>query len=129
MGEHVTSFFGNYADVAEQLKAGALRALASASPMRIEALPDLPTLTELGYKIAAGEIWFGLVAPAKTPKETVSRLAGWFAAALQVPEVKAKLVIQGVYPAVMCGVDFGSFLRKQSDEYGRAIREANIKAE
>ena len=106
-----------------------MRALASGSPERIEALPDLPTLTELGYKIAAGEIWFGLVAPAKTPKETVSRLAGWFAAALQEPQVKAKLAIQGVHPAVMCGDEFGSFLRKQSDEYGRAIREANIKAE
>jgi tripartite-type tricarboxylate transporter receptor subunit TctC len=129
MGDHVTSFFGNYADVAKQLQAGTLRALASGSPKRIEALPELPTLTELGYKIAEGEIWFGLVAPAKTPKETISRLAGWFAAALQVPQVKTKLAIQGVYPAVTCGVEFGSFLRKQFDEYRRAIREANIKAE
>ena len=54
---------------------------------------------------------------------------GWFTAALQVPEVKAKLVVQGLYPVWTCGADFGAFLRKQYDDYGRAIREANIKVE
>jgi tripartite-type tricarboxylate transporter receptor subunit TctC len=127
MGDHVTSFFGNYAEVAEHLKTGTLRALASASPTRIEPLPELPTLSELGYKIALGEIWYGLVAPARTPKETVARLAGWFTAALRAPDVKTRLVMNGIYPAVMCGTDYGAFLRNQSDEYGRAIREANIK--
>jgi len=48
---------------------------------------------------------------------------------LQVPEVKAKLAMQGLYPVGMCGADFGAFLRKQYDDYGRAIRESNIKAE
>ncbi len=129
MGDHVTSFFGNYADVAEHLRAGTLRALASASPARLEPLQDLPTLSELGYKMSLGEIWYGLVAPTKTPKEAVSRLAGWFRAALQVPEIKTKLATRGIYPTLTCGADFGSFLRKQSDEYGRVIREANIRAE
>jgi tripartite-type tricarboxylate transporter receptor subunit TctC len=73
--------------------------------------------------------WFGLFAPAKTPKKIVSQLVGWFTAALQIPEVKAKLAIQGLYPVGICGADFGAFIRKQYDDYGRAIREANIKAE
>lgn len=126
MGDHVTAFFGNYAEVAEHLKAGTLRALASASPTRIELLPELPTLTELGYRIALGEVWYGLLTPAKTPKETVSRLAGWFTAAMQARDVKARLVSNGIYPAVMCGAEYGTYLRNQSDEYGRAILDANI---
>jgi tripartite-type tricarboxylate transporter receptor subunit TctC len=126
LGDHVTSFLGNYAEVAEHLKAGTLRALATASTARIEPVPDLPTLAELGYKVAVGEIWYGLVAPAKTAQETTSRLAGWFTAASQAPDVKAKLVANGIYPAITCGVDYRAFLSRQSDEYGRAIREAKI---
>jgi tripartite-type tricarboxylate transporter receptor subunit TctC len=129
LGDHVTSMFGTYPDVAEQLKAGNLRALAVASPSRIEALPDVPTVAESGYKDYEIEVWFGLVAPAKTPKSTVSQLAGWFTAAMEIPEVKAKLGIQGLYPVGICGADFGAFLHKQYDEYGVIIREANIKAE
>ena len=59
----------------------------------------MPTVAEFGYKDYGVDLWFGLVAPAKTPKETISQLAGWFTAALQAPEVKAKLVVQGLYPA------------------------------
>jgi tripartite-type tricarboxylate transporter receptor subunit TctC len=60
---------------------------------------------------------------------SISRLAGWFIAALQAPEVKAKLVPLGLYPVGACGGDFAAFLRKQYDGYGRAIRDANISAE
>jgi tripartite-type tricarboxylate transporter receptor subunit TctC len=129
LGDHVTSVLADYAGMAEQLSAGKLRALATASPTRIEALADVPTVAEFGYKDYGVDVWFGLVAPAKTPKETISQLAGWFTAALQVPEIKAKLVAQGLYPAGTCGADFAALLRKQYDEFGRVIREANIKAE
>jgi tripartite-type tricarboxylate transporter receptor subunit TctC len=129
LGGHVTSMFGNYTDAAEQLKAGKLHALATAARTRIETLPEVPTVAESGYSDYAVDIWFGVFAPAKTPKETLSRLAGWFTAALQVPEIKAKLGLQGLFPVGICGTDFGSFLRKQFDDYGRVIREANIKPE
>jgi tripartite-type tricarboxylate transporter receptor subunit TctC len=129
LGEHVTSMFGTYSNVAEHLKAGKLRALATAARTRAEALPEVPTVIESGYKDYEVDAWFGAFAPAKTPKETVAQLAGWFTAAMRAPSVKAKLVVQGLYPVGMCGADFGAFLRKQYDDYGRAIREANIKAE
>ena len=129
LGDHVTSFFGNYTDVGEQLKAGKLRALAAASRARIEALPDVPTVAESGYKDFALDVWFGLFAPAKTPREALSELAGWFTAALQAPETRSKLAVQGLFPVGTCGADFVVFLRKQYDEYGRGIRESNIKIE
>ena len=75
------------------------------------------------------DVWFGVVAPAKTLKETVSQLAGWFTAAMQVHDLEAKLAFQGLYPVAMCGEDFAAFLRKQYDQYGRAIHDSNIKAE
>ncbi|HWF95186.1 MAG TPA: tripartite tricarboxylate transporter substrate binding protein, partial [Xanthobacteraceae bacterium] len=129
LGGHVTSAVANYADLVEHLKAGKLRALATFTPARIEPLPELPTIAESGYKESEYVTWFGMFAPANTPKEVISQLSGWFAAALQVPEVKAKLVIQGLYPVGACGSAFGELVRKQYDDFGRIILEANIKAE
>jgi tripartite-type tricarboxylate transporter receptor subunit TctC len=120
---------GTYSSVAEHLKADKLRALAVVTRTRIEPLPQVPTVAESGFKDFAVDAWFGVYAPAKTPTKTVSQLAGWFSAAMQIPEVKAKFVVQGLHPVGTCGADFAAHIRKQYDDYGRVIREANIKAE
>jgi tripartite-type tricarboxylate transporter receptor subunit TctC len=91
--------------------------------------PDVPTIAASGYKDDQLDLWLGLVVPAKTPKQTTSKLAGWFTAAVQAPEVKAKLLAQGKYPAVTCGADFTVLFRIQYGDFGRAIHEANIRAE
>jgi tripartite-type tricarboxylate transporter receptor subunit TctC len=129
LGNHVTSALSDYPGLAEQLRAGRLRALAVASGGRIESLPEVPTVAEYGYQGAEADLWFGLAAPAKTPKETLSELAGWFSTALRKPDLKEKLVGQGLYSGEMCGEKFSAFLRRQYDNFGRIIREANIKAE
>jgi tripartite-type tricarboxylate transporter receptor subunit TctC len=123
LGGHVTALMAAYANLAEQVGSGKLRVLAAVPRTRIEQLPSVPTVAESGYKNFEVDSWFGVLAPAKTPKNTVAQFAGWFTAAMQVPEVKAKLV-----PAAVCGADFGALLRKQYDECGRLVREANIKA-
>jgi tripartite-type tricarboxylate transporter receptor subunit TctC len=129
LGGHVTSVLADYSSSAEHLKAGKLRAIATASRTRLEALPDLPTVAESGYQDFEVDLWWGLYAPAKTPKETIFRLAGWFATALQVPEIKEKLAVQELYPAGICGLEFKALIRKQYDEFARAIRESNFKLE
>jgi tripartite-type tricarboxylate transporter receptor subunit TctC len=129
LGGHVTAVFANYSEAVEHIKAGKLRVLASASKTRIEPLPDVPTVAELGFKDYEVEVWFGLLAPAKTAKDATAQLASWFTAAMQVPDVKPKLVNLGLYPVGMCNADFGAHIHKQFDEYGRIIRDANIKAE
>jgi tripartite-type tricarboxylate transporter receptor subunit TctC len=129
LGDHVTSVFTDQASSGEQLRSGKVRALASATPTRIATLPDVPTIAESGFKDFEAEIWFGVVAPAHTPKATAAELAGWFTAAMQAPEVKPKLALQALSPVAKCGADFTAHLRKQFDDYGRVIREANIKAE
>jgi tripartite-type tricarboxylate transporter receptor subunit TctC len=119
----VTSVFTGYPDVFEQLNSGKLRALAVASLSRIEPLPNVPTVAESGYKGYEAEFGYGVVAPAKTRKETVAQLADLFATALQAPKAKAELIAQGLFPVGKCGAEFGNFIRKQYDEYGRIIRE------
>jgi tripartite-type tricarboxylate transporter receptor subunit TctC len=125
----VAAGIANYADVIGHLKAGTLRALATHSPKRIDTLPDLPTVAEAGFKEFEYDIWFGMLTPARTSPDGVSQLSNWFVSAMQVPEIKAKLVEQGLYPVGTCGADFAAELRRQSADYGRIIRDANIKAE
>jgi len=129
LGGHVTVGVANYADVVGHLQAGTLRALVTPSARRIEALPDVPTASEAGHKELEYEIWFGMLAPAKTPKSTISQFSSWFVAAMQVPAIKAKLVEQGLYPVGTCGAEFAADLSRQYANYGRIISEANIKAE
>jgi tripartite-type tricarboxylate transporter receptor subunit TctC len=129
LGNHVTAVFTDYPTAVEQVNAGTLRALATASRKRIESLPDLPTVAESGFRDYAVDIWFALFAPANTPAATISQFAGWFSAALEAPETKRKLLAQGMFPVGVCSAEFGALLRKQYEDYGRIIREANIKAE
>jgi tripartite-type tricarboxylate transporter receptor subunit TctC len=127
LGGHVTSMLDNFATMGEHVNAGKLRALASFAPTRSKALAQIPTFAEAGYNSALG--WWGLFAPAKIPKEAASDLVRWTTAAMQKPEMKQKLEPLGLYPSNMCGVEFAELLHDQYQEFGRIIREANIKAE
>jgi tripartite-type tricarboxylate transporter receptor subunit TctC len=129
LGGHVTAVFANYSEVVEQVNAGKLRALVVTSKKRIDPLPAVPTMDELGYKDFEVEVWFGMLAPAKTPKSEVTQLADWYTAAMQVPDVKAKLVAIGLYPVGMCGDAYAAHIKKQFEEYARVMKEAGIKAE
>jgi tripartite-type tricarboxylate transporter receptor subunit TctC len=129
LGGHVTSVFAEYPTAAELLRAGKLRALATASRTRSEALRNVPAVAESGYKDYDVEAWWGLFAPAKTPEQSVSQLAVWFATAAQAPTIQPKLAAQGLTPVGTCGAEFAAFVRKEYDVTGNAIREANIRVE
>jgi len=129
LGGHVTSILVDYSAAIEHLKAGTLRAIATAARTRLEQLPDLPTMGEAGFPDLQLDIWFGLTAPANTPKETVAELTQWFTAALKVGEVRAKLLTQGLIPVALCGADFAAFIRQQYDGYGRLVRESRVRTE
>jgi tripartite-type tricarboxylate transporter receptor subunit TctC len=129
LGGHVTAVFADYPTVVSQLQSGSLRGLATASAARVEPLPDVPTLAETGVSKYEADIFYGIVAPAKTPSEMISQLSGWFSAALKTPEMKPKLAKQGLFPVGSCGAEFGAYMRKQADEYSRIVHESNIKAE
>jgi tripartite-type tricarboxylate transporter receptor subunit TctC len=126
LGNHVTAVLAEYAPLSEHLKAGTLRPLAVTSTARVAGLPGVPTIAETypGFEV---DFWWGLFAPAHTPDALLSQLAEWFTAAMQKPEVKAKLNELGFFPAGICGQDFAALLRKQYEDYGRVIRSANMR--
>lgn len=129
MGGHVTAVWADYPTVVGQLKSGQLRGLVTASEKRVETLPDVLTLTETGIVRYTADIFYGIVAPAKTPADELARLSDWFGTALKVPELQPKLAQQGLFPVGLCGAPFGDFMRRSAEDYARIIREANIKAE
>jgi tripartite-type tricarboxylate transporter receptor subunit TctC len=129
LGKHVDSVLVNYSEVVEQLQDGKFRALATTSRTRIDLLPQVPAIAELGFKDFEAEVWFGAVAPAKTPAAVVADLADWLTAAMDAPAVKPKLKSIGLVTVGKCGAAFGADLRRRFDDYGRAIRESNIKGE
>src|SRR5262245_18997311 len=129
LGQHVTMMFGTYANVAAHLRSGRLRALPATTRKRFEELPDLRTVAESGFPDYEIPAWFGSFAPAQTPQPIVSELAAWLTAALQAPEIKQKLLIQGLSSANLCGAEFAGTLRAEFDDLGRIIRESHIKAE
>jgi tripartite-type tricarboxylate transporter receptor subunit TctC len=129
LGKHVDSILVNYSEVADQLQSGTFRALATTSRARIAELPQVPAVAELGFNDFEAEVWFGAVVPAKTPAAVVAELADWLRAALDAGAVKPKLKVLGLDTVGRCGAAFAADLRRRFDDYGRAIREAGIRAE
>jgi len=126
MGNHVAAVWADYPTVVSQLASGTLRGLVTTSHTRVEALPDVPTLIETGISNYEADIFYGVVAPAKTPPEIVNQLSGLFVSALKAPDMKPKLAQQGLFPVGICGAQFGAYLQRMVDDYTRIIREANI---
>lgn len=129
LGGHVQAVVADFPTVAAQIKAGTLRPLVTASGTRTAVLPEVPTLIETGLTKYETEIFYGLAAPAKTPAETLAQLAALFEAAVRVPDVKPKLDQLGLFVVGKCGPPFGSYLRKQVEDYSRIVREAGIKVQ
>jgi len=128
MGGHVHAVWADYPTVVSALKAGTLRGLVTTASKRVDALPDVPTLSETGIVKYEIDIFYGIVAPAKTPEAKLKQLTGWFSAAMKAPDVQPKLARQGLFPVNMCGAPFGDFMRKHVAEYARIIKESGIGA-
>jgi tripartite-type tricarboxylate transporter receptor subunit TctC len=94
-----------------QIKSGKLRALAVTSAKRSSSLPEVPTVAELGYKDFDVSTWYGLFAPAGTPKEIVTTLNAEVNKLLATPEMKAAIIAQGAEPQGMTPEQFGTLLK------------------
>jgi tripartite-type tricarboxylate transporter receptor subunit TctC len=126
LGGHVTVALASYPNIVAQLQSGALRALATASAAKIEQMPNVPTVAELGFKDYGSDIWFGIVAPAKTPGAVLSQLTQLFSRALERAEIKSKLEKLGLFVVNSCGTEFSAFIATEYDMYGRVVRDANL---
>lgn len=114
--------------ISVQAKAGKVRPLAVLSARRFPAAPDIPSAVEAGFAGLDSSVWFGLFAPAKTPKTIVTKINRDVVAALSLPEAKAMLLAQGAEALPTTPEEFDVFLKKEIAKWGKVIKEAGIKA-
>jgi tripartite-type tricarboxylate transporter receptor subunit TctC len=110
-------------------RSGRIRPLAVTTLQRSTLMPALPTLDEAGVKGYELASWFGIFAPAGTPRAVVERLNAAINTATQRPELRERLSSQGAEPLSGTPEDLGVYLRRELDKYGKIIREAGVKAE
>jgi len=109
-----------------EIKAGSLKAIATTASTRIPALPDVPTVRELGYPNLELEGWNGLFAPAKTPKDIIDRLQREVAAAVKHPDVSKRLLEIGAQPVGSSPAEQDAMLRRQMDQFRPVIRDMKL---
>ena len=129
IGGQVQAMFDNVPNVIAHVKAGRLRALAITSPKRSPALPDLPTVDEAGVPGYSVGVWFGVVAPAGTPRETVARLNGEINRILALPDVRERFTQSGIDIVGGTAEAFGAHIREQVTTWAKVVKEANLKAD
>jgi tripartite-type tricarboxylate transporter receptor subunit TctC len=110
-------------------RSGRIRPLAVTTLQRSALLPQLPTLNEAGVKGYELASWFGIFAPAGTPRAVVERLNAAINAATRRSEMKERLLSQGAEPLSGTPEDLAAYLRRELDKYGKIIREAGVSAE
>ena len=111
-----------------QAKAGKVRPLAVLSEKRFPAAPDIPSAVEAGFPGLDANVWFGLFAPAKTPRALIMKINKEVVAALQLPEAKAALLAQGAESSPTTPEEFDRFLKSEITKWGKVIKAAGIKA-
>jgi tripartite-type tricarboxylate transporter receptor subunit TctC len=126
MGSRLSFMLINPIEALPNIKAQRLRALAVASPKRIVLLPDVPTFTEAGVPGYDASVWWGLVAPAKTPKEVVAKLSEEALKALQDEGVREKLSGLGAVVDPAGPEQFGKFLKDEIEKWALVIKTSAI---
>jgi tripartite-type tricarboxylate transporter receptor subunit TctC len=129
LGHHVDINVGPVAEVHPMIRQGTVRALAVTGPRRAEALPDVPTLDELGFAGIGINGWVGLLAPAKTPPDILARFNGAVNDVLARASVDQRLRVLGYEPYRGSFAEAPAFLKKQIDTWGQLIRATGITTE
>jgi tripartite-type tricarboxylate transporter receptor subunit TctC len=133
----ITAVVGAQVDVAStsmppavpQVKAGKLRALAVTSAERSPLMPEVPSLTELGYKQFDDHTWFGFFAPKGTPDALVQRLNAEINRIVVVPEVRERFAALGLASKRGNVAEFGAFVKAEGEKWGKVVRDGNLQAE
>ena len=112
-----------------QMKSGRLVVLAAAGAHRSALAPDVPTLDELGYKGVEADLWYGMLAPAGTPRDIVTRIDADMTHALELPEVKNALGVQGMEVAAGSPEEMAALMRRDTARWAAVVKQAGIKAE
>ena len=111
------------------VQANKVRPLAVLADKRVGSLPNVPTTAEAGVKDFVVNVWFGILAPANTPREIVARLNSEIVKAVAAPDVRERFIAAGIEPASSTPEQFGAHVRSETARYAKVIREAGITVE
>jgi len=129
LGGHIDMMFASPVSMSPPIHSGRLRGLAQMGARRSHLLPELPTLDELGVHGAQIGGWYGLYAPAKTPKEYADRVVTEAWKALKEPAIVERLRNLGAEPIGMPQEDFARYVRADIDKYAKLGKRINLKLE
>jgi tripartite-type tricarboxylate transporter receptor subunit TctC len=127
-GHHVL-YFGNVPSVIQHVRAGKLRPIAVSGPKRSSVVPEIPTIAESGIPGYEVTTWYGVSAPARTPRAIVDKLNAEIVRALNSPDMREKLTGQGADPVANTPEQALAYIEKEIDKWGKVIKAAGIKAE
>lgn len=128
MSGEVDTMFNGVSSALPHVKAGRLRALAVSSAQRSPLFPELPTVAESGYQYETAG-WYGLVAPARTPKAVTAKLQSNLHAALNTPQMKERLAAQGVDGIASTPEGLSQHLRRELDKWTAVVKSAGLRAD
>ena len=114
---------------APHIRSGKLRALAVVAPQRLPSLPEVPTVAEAGLPGFEVTTWYGILAPAGTPRPIITRLNAELVKAMQSPEMKERLAGIGTDPVTSTPEEFAAFIKTEIAKWGDVIRKANLHAD
>jgi tripartite-type tricarboxylate transporter receptor subunit TctC len=129
VGGQIQVMFDSMPGAAPSVQGGQSRAIAVTGAKRLSVLPDVPTLQEQGVRGADVDSWFGIVAPAGTPREIIVKLHAELAAVLRDSEVMESFVKMGFEAAPGTPEEFGALIAQETARYREAALKAGIKAE
>lgn len=121
--------FANVPAILQHVKSGRLRPLASTGTRRSELMPDVPTMREAGLTGVEMTVWYGVLAPAATPRDIVNTLSEAIAKAARSPDIKQRLLDQGAEPVGSTSAEFDKILREEVAKWTEVIRASGIRAE
>jgi tripartite-type tricarboxylate transporter receptor subunit TctC len=128
LGEQVQLTFVNPLAIGAHVKSGRLRALAVAGAKRSALMPDVPTMKEAGVEGVEVPLWFGMLAPAATPRETIALLAAGVARAARDPDMRRRLEEQGAEPVGNTPEEFNALLREEVAKWAEVVKVSGAKA-
>jgi tripartite-type tricarboxylate transporter receptor subunit TctC len=129
LGGTVNMNFDTMPPVLPHIQGGRLRGLAISTPKRLALLPDVPTFEEEGIRGFDVTNWYGVMAPAGTPREVVTKLNADINKAMQVPEVRSRLEAVGTQLNEQSAAQFEAFMKAEVAKYAKLIKSAGIKIE
>ena len=129
LGGHVRLYFGSIPPLMQHVKAGRLRALGVSSAKRTHQVADLPTLSEAGVPGFEFYSWFGMLAPAKTPKPYLQRVHEVLMKAMRAPETVNQFEAQGADPVGNSPEEFAAFIKREYDTNARLVKAAGLRVE